>query len=265
MSNARGNEAAIAKLAEAALKIEAAIAPLRERLAPQFAAIEAASKAWATNPTMERITAEADKFHKLFAPKFLEMARRVKRFPSEVRRALLVLGQHGWFLDPDTTVPALWEFERALKNGLPQGESLLIEHYRDRLSAIADKLVQRFPHRARILSSAFRAHDRGEYDLSVPVFLAQADGICTEVVGKSLYRKGRKGRPDLTAHVDQIAPESFTAAYLHPLTQTHPSNLSVNTRARCLRRTAGLVGEAPRQCRRRQPHRRGAPYARRHA
>ena len=52
---------------------------------------------------------------------------------------------------------------------------------------IEGDLTKRFPKRQRILRKAFQAHDAGDYELSVPVFLAQADGIAAEIFGVSFY------------------------------------------------------------------------------
>jgi hypothetical protein len=56
------------------------------------------------------------------------------------------------------------------------------------------KLVTRFPTRAKAIIAAFTAHQRGEYYLSIPVFFAQTEGICNEIVGSRFF-KVKKGKP----------------------------------------------------------------------
>lgn len=53
-----------------------------------------------------------------------------------------------------------------------------MEYFRGRAVEITSTLKTAFPPRAKIIESAFAAHARGEYELCIPVFFAQADGIC---------------------------------------------------------------------------------------
>ena len=39
-----------------------------------------------------------------------------------------------------------------------------------------------------IISKAFRIHQEKDYDISIPLFLIQADGICLDVFGNEFFR-----------------------------------------------------------------------------
>ena len=88
----------------------------------------------------------------------------------------------------------------------------------------------RFPARAIILESAFNAHKRKEYALSIPVLLIQADGICYDLINKQLYSK--KGKvPVVAEYAETITADVFRSALLYPLTQPLPISASANERA----------------------------------
>ena len=133
----------------------------------------------------------------------------------------MILGTHGWYLDLEIPLPGLWKLEKALADGdAHEAEQALIKYFRERTPEIEKSLIKNFPNRAKVLCSAFKAHSRGEYDLSVPVFLAQTDGICQELIGTELFRKGRVHAT--AKYVEKLAMDSFRTALLYPLSVTLP-------------------------------------------
>ena len=105
----------------------------------------------------------------------------------------------------------------------------LVEDYTQRLPAVKAALFERYPHSAKILRAAFAAHERGDYQLSVPVFLVQADGICFEVTGRSLFIKSN-GKPAVAEFAERFGPDEFHAAVLTPLRGVHPIGQSQKER-----------------------------------
>lgn len=75
------------------------------------------------------------------------------------------------------------------------------------------------------MHAAFKAHSRCEYELSVPVFLAQADGICNEIIGIQLFQK-KSQIPATPVYVQQLANDTSSAAILHPLSLNLPISAS---------------------------------------
>lgn len=104
--------------------------------------------------------------------------------------AILAMARHGWF--PDLEVPfgqiKLWaddldsDPERAHK-----ANQELCDRFRDLLDSIENKLRSEFPDRSEILGDAFQAHRQGKYNLSVPVFLTQIDGLFYDRYLKNLF------------------------------------------------------------------------------
>lgn len=146
----------------------------------------------------------------------------LKELPPKAKEALIILGEHGWYLDLAFSLPELTSLAGLFIRGNIEGaECILIDHYRMRLPEIADEIASKHPERTKVLMPAFDAHHRGEYVLSIPVFLAQADGICKERFGGiSLYSRQRGNRRPVTAKAiedRQLDSDPIEAAMLHPL------------------------------------------------
>ncbi len=161
---------------------------------------------------------------------FTKLYEEIHKLPQRTQNALMILGTHGWYLDIDMPLPGLWVLEKALSDGTyEEADQALMEYFRERTPEIEKSLIKSFPHRTKILCSAFKAHSRGEYDLSVPVFLAQTDGICQELIGMPLFRK-IKNVPATAKYIESVAADTFWAAMLHPLSVTLPISASKHER-----------------------------------
>lgn len=122
--------------------------------------------------------------------KLAELNREIFKQVTEdnTRYASKVCSRHGWFLDmefpgkPAPEVADLYE-----KGNHAQADSMLTAYYRQRSAAVCVELVQLYPKRAELLNKAFRMHFEGDYDISVPLFLIQADGICKSIFGKHFF------------------------------------------------------------------------------
>ena len=71
-----------------------------------------------------------------------------------------------------------------------------------------------YPDRERILRDAFQAHREGKYTLSVPVFLAQADGITHDITRKQVFQEST--REDIRKSLPP-SEYGFAVAILHLL------------------------------------------------
>lgn len=133
------------------------------------------------------------------------MRQLLDQLPGRLRRALVKIGKAGWYLDPHIPIPATWELERAIDEGSTQDlEEALVEYFESEMGNIEARIVSAYPERASIVRKALDAYRRGDYELSVPVFLAQADGICLAASRIKLFsRKG--GRPRTARLVKKTA------------------------------------------------------------
>lgn len=122
-----------------------------------------------------------------------EMAKRMEYFLKHAPQAVRDLALYGWYsvfsLSPRDTI----ELAELLKvKKIIDVDQYFVESLKTELTRIEEKLVQNFPQRKKPIEAAFRAHHQKEYYLSIPVFLAQADGICCDLTGIGVYEKSNK-------------------------------------------------------------------------
>lgn len=204
-------QASIQPIIEAQENLKETLKPMIERMKYMDEVAENLSK------TFEPIRAFRQNIENIISPAFKDFTKSFKVLPERTRNVLLLLGQHCWFFDLDIPLSGLWKLEKAFKAGdINMAEEALMEYYKAKLSDIAKELNREYPNRTSILNAAFKAHKRGEYELSVPVFLAQADGICQELIGYQLFSKKNK-KPVMAEYVDKIAIDTFRSALLYPL------------------------------------------------
>lgn len=161
---------------------------------------------------------------------FREAARRL---PPRVRDAFVLLARRGWFMDPNVDLAALWEYERlALAASPDELETAVCKHFERRLDLIESYICSRFPSRSHLFASAFAAHRAGSFELSIPLLLAQTDGMCRDALDASLFSKRRSdGRPATVDFVDQLEVDSLRAALLAPLAESLPIAASARERS----------------------------------
>lgn len=160
------------------------------------------------------------------------IAESFNQLPERTRNTLRVLGSHGWYLDFEMSLADLWELvEEALEKGnVEEAEQALVRYYQERLPHIRESLTEKYPARAPILRSAFAAHERGEYELSIPIFLMQSDGICLEKTSYQLFSR-RNNQPATASYVNKIAAaDTLLAAILYPLSCSLPISASAYER-----------------------------------
>jgi len=196
-----------------------------------------------TNPFIEAV-------RKVSAnPEIKRLQKYFSNLPECTQAALLKLGEYGWYFDLRLSILEIQDLVDALSDGnIEEAESALVEHFENSLHEIEEDISKKFPLREKLIKAAFNAYRRQEYDLAIPVLLAQADGICKEATGKYLFIKERgRTRPEIASYVDQVDEGSYEAALLSPLTKTLPVNASTRERAdafNALNRHQVLHGES---------------------
>lgn len=102
--------------------------------------------------------------------------------------AIKKLAAYGWYINyhfvPVKIVKAAGLINETSTEELDQ---FMMDEINLNLTKIAEKLIARHPTRKMVLEAGFRAHRMGEYYLSIPVFLAQADGICEDGTTYKLF------------------------------------------------------------------------------
>lgn len=153
-----------------------------------------------------------------------DFSRQMQEMPARLRAQLAVLMARGWCLDPE--MPHTWgeDLVEAIEGGEEQeAQEWLIDYFRERLDEIEKALVERHPQRATLIAQAFAAHREGRYALSIPVLLAQADGVIHDKHRRQLFSK--KSSANLQEVLDKLPDDDtrviFMAAFYVdiPLTQ----------------------------------------------
>ncbi len=150
--------------------------------------------------------------------------------PKNTRNAISLLAEKGWFVYFDLqTISAqkLMEITTEISNQ-KFTDDMLMESLEGRFEEIKESITAEFPKRKPIIIQALKAHTRGDYYLSIPVLLAQTDGICYEKTEKYLFR-GEK--PSTATCVNEkIAGDALMEAILLPLAEKTSINMNEKDR-----------------------------------
>ncbi len=193
---------ALEEIARALLPMQAAMAEVTTQLAPYLR--------------------EAARALEVAAPALIELVRAVEGAEARTANALRVLAQHGWYLDPDM-VPSE-AFARADEFATGRADAAhawLRAKFDARLDDIEAMLCAKSPARAKFFRSALAAHRRGDYAASIPLLLAQADGLCWDVTKVQLYAR-REGRSRLESRLAFTEGTTLRATVLIALLEPAP-------------------------------------------
>ena len=230
----RGVSGAALALHEQADRVKKAIAPYEAQLR-------------AANEIVGRATVSIAEVAHHVAPYLVELHRALEELPERTRRELELLAEHGWYIDPDMPCSASTEYASLFMNGRgEEANNLLQSYYDEHAQSVLSRLCESFPERTEILRAAFSAHHNKEFSLSVPVFLAQADGICKSLLGVDLYRKTDKGKSTKVRDaVEKFETDPFMESLLAPFLKPFAINSGPNQRSEDdLNRHAVLHGES---------------------
>ena len=126
-------------------------------------------------------------------------------FNEEILRTVI---RHGWYptanMSGGMVAYLAAELDDPDKERAESARQVFINKFREDTDTIERRLVTQFPDRAQVIIDAFAAHRQAKYNLSVPVFLAQADGIAWDRLGKTLFSSKTIKKPeDLASNVNE--------------------------------------------------------------
>lgn len=154
---------------------------------------------------------------------------RARLFEQE---SLRKLAQHGWYPPRNKSLVqlSLWAegLEDPDEDRAESAHQIGLNIFRDDAHKIKQTLIEQFPCRASILQEAFDAHWGGRYNSSVLMFLVQADGICQEVIGESIYSAMTIAKAGDLA--DNIQEGILRALFMGMMWKERPLTLSHKTR-----------------------------------
>ena len=190
-------------------------------------------------------------------PQFLVALKGIATFPERTRNSLETMARAGWFLVGTMPPTCAFEVANAILDGKDEdADALMCGYCEASFDEILAEIEPRFPQRLQIIRKALAAHSRQDYELSVPVLLAQADGMAAEILGAGLYSKTRPTRraepvpalrPAIEARLESLdwATKWVYGAAFDPLLRLLPLAVrsSADVRGTMLNRHAVLHGE----------------------
>ncbi|WP_319590527.1 hypothetical protein [uncultured Draconibacterium sp.] len=148
-----------------------------------------------------------------------EINERFKKISDVLTSYSLLILEDGWFFD--YRIPISSHFQNIAKYDKVIFNLYMEKHFEDNIDKIEELAVKRFPKREKIIRKAIKSHKNGDYEVSIPVLISQADGIFREMTKKEFYSK----RTDVKAEniIDEIKNEKFkefSLWILEPLKKT---------------------------------------------
>lgn len=127
------------------------------------------------------------------------IAREAEEIPEHVDKVHAYLAQQGWFV-PFHMAPIskFREYSVLIDNEeYDRIEKDLQDYIRTNFNFIRSSSKMHFANRYRIIDSAIEAHENGNYLLSIPTLLAQADGMFSELIDKTFYSNNESDLEDI--------------------------------------------------------------------
>jgi len=127
-----------------------------------------------------------------------------KKRPPFLRK----MARNGWYLSPEFPIPAIEKIAVGLQNNRAEAENQLCDYFENRINKIDEYIKTHYSHRHDIVAEAFWAHRQHKFGVAIPVFLAQAEGMCSDTFGEKLYAK-KSGKPAVAKKLSNFLPGTF--------------------------------------------------------
>lgn len=122
----------------------------------------------------------------------VRFAERLRLQNQEFAILMPSLAARSWYFGMDMPLSSMSRMARLAASGdYGAVDAALADWHRRHSQAIIKRIAERFPDRSRVLTAALTAHQAGNYLLSIPAFLAQADGIAHDYLSEHFFRTGR--------------------------------------------------------------------------
>ena len=117
---------------------------------------------------------------------FANLARIVddiNNWPAWQRELWDQAALNGWYVNWHTPIT----INTPISQGKETVNAFMIGHLKRDWATISSSIVSAVPKRQAILQCAFELHVEKRYVASIPLFLAQADGVCAQYAGAHLF------------------------------------------------------------------------------
>ena len=148
---------------------------------------------------------------------FVNVRESLAALPGDIESVSKSLAGRGWYIDSEMPITVLRPVLACFVEGREaEVDEFFVRHFSSRVESLQDQLLASYPLRSKPLTQAFAAHRSGQYELSIAVFLAQADGICAQVLGGKLFQK-RDGRPQVAKKLEAMDLPDSSGVFLSVL------------------------------------------------
>lgn len=147
-------------------------------------------------------------------PDFLDNLKKfLDNWPSAFKEDWVKVARYGWYLNWETPI----DIVSVVNNGQEALDAYMLSHLRDDWNGLTSRIVELCPERFTVFKAAFKLHEENNYIASIPLFLAQSDGICAQYLGAFLFAEHDK-RIEKVKEISEINSDIFLASLLDILT-----------------------------------------------
>jgi hypothetical protein len=151
--------------------------------------------------------------------KLFEINESFKKISVKLTNFSLMMLEDGWFFD--YSIPINFHFHEIAKYEKVIFNLYMEEHFENRINQIEELTIKRFPKREQIIRKAIKCHKIGDYEVSIPVLIGQADGIFREITSKEFYSKKNDVKAEnIIEEIKNDRFKEFSIWVLEPLKQT---------------------------------------------
>ena len=209
-------------------EIEKQIAPLRKSAEKLMSGYQYEFKNLAK--MSESIIGSANKIGAGIAEQANYILKQLPESNKYEEKIFKLLGVKGWFIDSAMTTLFPQTIYELYRNGeISKAEQKLIKYFRSRSNEIISEICLKHPNRKKIFKKALKAHNDRDFDICIPLFLIQVDGMCFDIFNKNFFRK-ESGQPALAKDFNELAENPFFGAIYYAFTDNFPISYSFNKR-----------------------------------
>ena len=117
-----------------------------------------------------------------------------RNLPEACRESWVLAARQGWYVNWYTPFPIVSKINNSTQIDLKLNH-LMLEHLKGDFESISSEIMAACPERREILECAFNLLKDNNYIASIPLLLAQIDGICADIIGTNFFTDKEK-RPE---------------------------------------------------------------------
>ena len=177
--------------------------------------------------TVEHFNAALSPYFYEVNSSLLKLSELAREWQENRVQDVTVMADNGWYPNSHTF------FYQPSVEGL-ELDALMIEHLEQDWSELKDDILSSCKNRVHILKNAIELHEQENYIASIPLFLAQADGICCESLKSFLFAGNTVADKLEKLESDgEIESTMLTNVFLEPLKikNHHNSGISKSSKA----------------------------------